>query len=301
MKQALTIFTCSIYPDVTRIWFYCLKKVLKGENIPIVIYDSSGLLKTEYFPGATLIRFPNVQHGTKIDHFIKHNLKTDLFFLCDDDAFLLSTEPIDYALKWLQQDPKNAIVSLKPRLWWIIKVGDQEYPTMGSYALFVKSSLIKKHGLSFEAKKTDRPEIRNGSGYYDTADYINEYFAKEGYPISIAPEELRNKVPTFFGTSSAMMAYYTKRWFSKQRKRRSAEEIKTMMLRDTTALQRAISIAFVSRIHASLFSESMIYCDFLTMENIESIVRESGNLEYETLFADTTKSFEVIEASILNI
>lgn len=300
MNQPLTFFTCSIYPDVTRIWFHCVRKVL-GDEARIVIYDSSGLLQQGFFPGAMLVPIKNVQHGTKIDHFIRSHLKTDLFFLMDDDAFLLARSPVDYALDWLNKDQRHAIVSFKPRLWWSIKIDEREFPTMGSYALAVNATIIREHKLSFESKRTDRKDIRNGTGYYDTADYLNEYLLKDGYAIEIAPSELREKVPTFFGTSSAMMAFYNSRWFSKRRRRKSREEIEKVICEDPISLQRAISVAYVSRIYRQLFREPLVYDDFIGVGEIDSIVAKAGKLNFDKLLVNAKQDFDEIERSILSI
>jgi hypothetical protein len=296
--NSLTIFTCSIYPDVTRIWYHCLQRALMGKNVPVVIYDSGGLLDSRYYPGAKIINYPNEQHGKKVDHFIKYNLETDIFYLTDDDAFLTSGEVLPYGIHWLQADEKNAIVSYKPRLWWSFTINGQEFPTMGSYSLLVKASVIKKHSLSFEIRKTERKEIRKGGGYYDTADFINEYLLQQKYAIDIAPIELRDAVPSFFGTSSAMMSYYHTRWFSKKRKLISREGIEKLMVTDRTALMRALSIVFVSRIYKTLFTESLVYDHFLSLEEIDMLINKRGSDDLQQVFKDTVRNFSQIEKQI---
>jgi hypothetical protein len=301
MSKSLTIFTCSIYPDVTRIWYYCLLKSLRGKQVPVVIYDSGGLLNPTDYPGAKIVRYPNEQHGKKIDHFIKHHLHTDLFYLTDDDAFLTSGEVLPYGIHWLEADEKNAIVSYKPRLWWSFIISGQEFPTMGSYSLLVKVSVIKKYSLSFEIRKTERKEIRKGGGYYDTADFINEYLLQQKYAIDIAPIELRDAVPSFFGTSSAMMSYYHTRWFSKKRKLISRERIEKLLVTDRTALMRALSIVFVSRIYKTLFTESLVYDHFLSLEEIETLISTKASNDQKQVLNDTVQNFLQIEQRILTL
>lgn len=301
MSQSLTILTCSIYPDVTRIWYYCLLNSLQGKQVPVVIYDSSGLLNPIYYPGAKIVRYPNEQHGKKIDHFIKHHLKTDFFYLTDDDAFLTSGEVLPYGVNWLEAGEMNAIVSYKPRLWWSFNIHGKEFPTMGSYSLLIKAPVIKKYELSFQSRRTERSEIRNGSGYYDTADYINEYLLKEGYAIDIAPEQIRNAVPTFFGTSSAMISYYRAAWFSKRRKLVSRDRIESMLLSDRMALMRGLSIVFVSKIYLALFHEPPIYHHFLSLGNLRELITDRGNHEQGEVFKETVENFTEIERMILLI
>ena len=295
----LTIFTCSIYPDVTRIWYYCLVKSLQGKQVPVVIYDSSGLLNPIYYPGAKIVRYPNEQHGKKIDDFIKHHLKTDFFYLTDDDAFLTSGEVLPYGLNWLEAGEMNAIVSYKPRLWWSFEVNGKEFPTMGSYSLLVKARVVRKYELSFQSKRTERPEIRKGTGYYDTADFVNEYLLKEGYAINIAPEDIRNAVPTFFGTSSAMLSYYQTRWFSKKRKLISRRLMETRLVADPTSLMRALSIVFVSKIYETIFSDSLVYDQFLSLEEVENLVTTKASANQKKVLNDTVRNFSQIEQQIL--
>ena len=295
----LTIFTCSIYPDVTRIWYYCLVKSLQGKQVPVVIYDSSGLLNPIYYPGAKIVRYPNEQHGKKIDDFIKHHLKTDFFYLTDDYAFLTSGEVLPYGLNWLEAGEMNAIVSYKPRLWWSFEVNGKEFPTMGSYSLLVKARVVRKYELSFQSKRTERPEIRKGTGYYDTADFVNEYLLKEGYAINIAPEDIRNAVPTFFGTSSAMLSYYQTRWFSKKRKLISRRLMETRLVADPTSLMRALSIVFVSKIYETIFSDSLVYDQFLSLEEVENLVTTKASANQKKVLNDTVRNFSQIEQQIL--
>jgi len=272
-----------------------------GQHVPVVIYDSGGLLDSRYYPGAKIIKYPNEQHGKKIDHFIKHNLETDIFYLTDDDAFLTSGDVLPYGINWLETDEKNAIVSYKPRLWWSFTINGQEFPTMGSYSLLIKAPVIKKYELSFQSKRTEKPEIRKGSGYYDTADFINEYLLKEGYAVDIATEEIRNAVPTFFGTSSAMMSYYRARWFSKKRKLINRARIESMVVADRMSLMRALSIVFVSRIYKTLFTEPLVYDLFLSLEEIETLISTKASNDQKQALNDTVQNFLQIEQRILNL
>ena len=300
MKSELTIFTCSIYPDVTRIWFHCLKKVLRQDRA-VVIYDSSGLLEPKYFPGAKIILHPNVEHGKKIDHFVSNHLETKYFLLLDDDAFLTSSHVIDVGLEWIADSADNVIFSFKPRPWWSIKVNGVDHLAMGSYALLVKAFPLIDNKLSFSSQKTNRKEIRNGSGYYDTADFINEYLLKQGYAIRIAPPELMDLVPTFFGTSSGFLGLYRNSFFSKRMKKRGADEIKRFVMNNTYNLQRAASLIFVNHIYRQVFGEDALYKDFMSLEHLEKIVIESGKQDFILFFIETIRKYRVIEEQILTI
>ena len=39
-----TVFTCSIYPDLTRVWYPFARRVLDPEQVNVVIYDCGNRL-----------------------------------------------------------------------------------------------------------------------------------------------------------------------------------------------------------------------------------------------------------------
>lgn len=301
MNKKLSIFTCSIYPDLTRIWYHCLSNIFTNLDCSIYIYDSSGLLEKQNFPKAKIIKIPNIEHGKKINHFIKKELKTDLMFLIDDDAFFTSELAITYGKKWLNISEKNAIISYKPRPWWNLKVNNVNYTPMGSYALMIKIAPIKKNKLSFASKPTKNKEIRNGTGYYDTGDYINQCLLQQGFQIKIADLPYQEMIPTFFGTSSGFLCFYKKRFWAKKRKKISDESIKNVVLTDTYNLQRAISITFAQDIYNKIFQSPPIYNDFLSIEALEKLVLQSNNKNFIDFYFTSILKHNKIKTKILSL
>ena len=68
MKRSdLRVFTCSVYPDLTRVWYQVLVRTFDGTPPDTLIFDCGGGLREADFPGATIRRVPNWDHGRKID------------------------------------------------------------------------------------------------------------------------------------------------------------------------------------------------------------------------------------------
>ena len=85
MKRT-TVFTCSIYPDLTRVWYHFVRRYTDPSAVTTVIYDCGSRLRAEHFPGARIVRHRNVEHGIKIDHCVRETVETPLLFLSDDDT-----------------------------------------------------------------------------------------------------------------------------------------------------------------------------------------------------------------------
>src|SRR3989344_8422832 len=66
------VLTFSISPDYARVWYFFARKNLP--NWSIVIVDCAGTMQQEDFPGAEVVKFANLAHGTKIDIFLKKYL-----------------------------------------------------------------------------------------------------------------------------------------------------------------------------------------------------------------------------------
>ena len=67
MKRT-TVFTCSIYPDLTRVWYHFVRRYTDASDVETVIYDCGSRLEQGHFPDARIVTHPNTDHGTKIDH-----------------------------------------------------------------------------------------------------------------------------------------------------------------------------------------------------------------------------------------
>ncbi len=253
--QKITFYTNSIFPELTRIWYHFIRRISNDTDSDVVIYDCGSRLKPAHFENATIIKHPNHDHGRKIDHFIRKNLRTKYFFLMDDDVFLLSDEPVRYGLKFLEEDTRNAICTFLPRHHWKLEVKGVQYQPMGSYALMVNHDIILKERLSFRARKTNDPAIRSGSGYYDTADYINEQLLVRDYKIKYVPQDIRNKILTFWGTSSGYVSLFKRDIFGRLKLKSPRKRLIQFVREDPYNYQRAYMVASIIGIYEKAFNE----------------------------------------------
>ena len=268
--QKITFYTNSIFPELTRIWYHFIEKTGNDIDAEVVIYDCGSKLNPAHFIGAQIIKHPNHEHGKKIDHFIKHNLKTKYFFLMDDDVFLTGTRPVQYGMEFLEKQERNAICTFLPRHHWDLVIKGKSYKPMGSYALLINSEIIRREGLSFRARRTDNPAIRNSSGYYDTADYINEQLLLRDYRIGYAPEAVNKEILTFWGTSSGYVSLVKRSIVGKPKMRLSGNGLRNFILEDLYNFQRAYMVIAVARIYEELFAEK----SFLSVFRLDRLIDE---------------------------
>ncbi len=270
----LTIFTSSIFPDVTRVWYYFINKCIDFEDTTVAIYDCGARLKSEHFFLAEIFKFPNIEHGKKIDNFITCSCATPFLFICDDDAFVLDRTVIESALKYMENNSNCAAYSFKFRDWWSFKFNNKQYYPMGSYAVIINVNIIKNEMLSMATKRTDNDAIRRGTGYYDTSDYACEQLIRKGYEIKIAPARDRKLLPAFYGTSSGFRSLTKKVLFSSHFTcKRHPQKITQKLKADSYHYQRACAVAAVKTIYKKLFSESPRLKHFFTLSDLEFILQ----------------------------
>ena len=262
-RSGVRIFTCSVYPDLTRVWFRVLSRTFEGSLPPTLIFDCGGGLRPDRFPGAEIRRVPNWDHGRKIDMAMEILAGQDPVLIVDDDAFLLSRAIIDRGLDHLASDEHAAAYTFHCRDWWQLPAAGALHVPMGSYALLVKPDVIRREGLSFRTVKTADPAIRNGSGYWDTADYCQKDLLERGYAIQYAPETDREEMPTFFGTSGGFLTFarrsiLTRRFVRRWSWRRTAQSV----VSDGYSFQRGCSVTAVIDLHRRLTSQEPVFGDW---------------------------------------
>ncbi len=268
-----TVFTCSIYPDLTRVWYHYLCRAVDPAAVTTVIYDCGSRLRSEHFPGARIVRSRNHGHGRKIDHFLAR-ADTPLVFLSDDDVFLLSAEAEPLAAEALLAAPRTAALSFKPRGWWSWQLDGRCWPVMGSYALVVKPEVVRREGLSFRTRPTDDPQIRAGSGYYDTADYANRRLLELGYEVQVPTDDLRRRlVQSFAATSSGFVGFARRRLlgFGAYGSRRPRAAWAMALAASLPLLERACGVAAALHLHRRLFREPPRFADFFSYDDLAGL------------------------------
>jgi hypothetical protein len=269
-----TVFTCSIYPDLTRVWYHLLRRTIDPAAVTTVIYDCGSRLRPEHFPGARIERCRNVDHGRKIDRFLAR-AETPLVYLSDDDVFLLSPEAEPLAAEALlgEGGARRAALSFKPRGWWQWQIDGTSQPVMGSYAVMVKPEVIRREALSFRARPTADPAVRAGSGFYDTADHANRRLLDQGYEIVVPEEELRRRlVQSFAATSSGFVGFARRRFLARDyRPTHPPAHLAAELRRSLPLLERACGVAAALHLHHRLFPEPPRFETFFTYDELADL------------------------------
>jgi hypothetical protein len=268
-----TLFTCSIYPDLTRVWYHFIRRYTDSSEVAPIVYDCGSRLRQGHFPGARIIRHSNVDHGRKIDHCVRRLVETPLLFLTDDDTFLLSERAEPEAAEALFSDDRAAALSYKPRGWWHLEVGGEQHPVMGSYSLVFKPEVIRREGLSFRTRPTNDPKIRNGGGYYDTADYANEQLLARGYRVLVPDDSVRARmVRSYSAVSSGFVNFARRGLLSREyRLTKSRAAWAAELAGSVRSLERACGVAATISLYRRLFDEAPQFEDFFTYDDLAEI------------------------------
>ncbi|MBM3230721.1 hypothetical protein FJZ28_00150 [Candidatus Peregrinibacteria bacterium] len=208
------LFTMNIMPPMMTVWHHLARKNL-GNAADIVIFDCSGKLKKEDFPGARVQKFLNLYAATKSDEFLR-TIAThrDIGWICDDDMFLISPSAIDRVKQELGK-PNTATLSFRPRSWWHFEIDGKQYEPSASYCLAINRKIVvEKEHLSLRPGdgNTHVSLIGKPLTRFDTFDKANETLLKKGYRCAIVPaDERENSVIGYSGMSSAVMLlwYFT--------------------------------------------------------------------------------------------
>lgn len=202
------LFTMNILPPMMTVWHYFVKKNL-GDAVDVTIFDCSGSLQANEFPGARVQKMLNFYAATKSDEFLYHVAKNrSIGWICDDDVFFTGSN----VLPVLQQEfavPNTASVSFRPRDWWHFEMNGKQIPPSGSYCIaFDRNIVVEKEHLSFRPEDGNTHPSHNGKGErrYDTGDRMNELLLEKGYRCAIVPEQERSKsIAAFTGMSGAVI------------------------------------------------------------------------------------------------
>ena len=190
-SQRTTVFTCSVYADLTRVWYHFIRRYTRRERVSVVIYDCGAALTPADFVGATIVRRPNLDHGRNIDHAVRV-IATPRMFLIDDDSFVVDARAEPLAARLLRPR-RAAAVTFRPREWWHFEIDGLRHPVMGTNALVFKPEIFRRERLSFRQRPASDPTIRNGvDGRYDTGDDANEVLLRRGYAVVIPDAALRD-------------------------------------------------------------------------------------------------------------
>jgi hypothetical protein len=267
-----TLLTCSVFPDLTRVWHYFARRYTARDRVAIEIYDCGASLSAEDFPDALIVRRPNLEHGRNIDHAVRRPRLSPLLFLSDDDSFIIDRRAEPIAAVMLRPT-RVAAVSFRPVGWWRLPVGRHRHAVMGTNALVFKPAIVRREHLSFRRRSTRNPHIRNGiGGYYDTGDHAQEQLIRRGYATRVVPRRLREPmVVGYSGVSRGFLSFA--RPVARRREYRPVGSHATLAARvlaharhpvwPLEKLRWACGVAAVLRLHRRLFTGEPRLRDFL--------------------------------------
>jgi hypothetical protein len=113
------VVTSSISEDYARLWLFFAQQALDPRQWDFLIVDSAGDMDPRKFQGCGVVRLFNLYHGRKLDILLRHLLRAEIVFLCDDDKYILQdVMPFVAHL----DDARTPIVSLSPRTWWRFRI-----------------------------------------------------------------------------------------------------------------------------------------------------------------------------------
>lgn len=195
----MDVLSFTVLPEVIALWERAMHLALGEMQKQIIIGDGSGNYRSKGKPQSLVLPVFNFSHGAKLDSFVSRVCSSEFVLICDDDIFWTDFVPVKWAMESFEQDDKLAAVSFHPRPHLIPQLRGNMTEAMGSYAVIIRREIWLKEKLSFQIyKPNDWKQIGN---YFDTADYANLLLVQRGYHVISAPEELRQTLIPFYGTS----------------------------------------------------------------------------------------------------
>ncbi len=195
----LDVLSLTILPEVIALWQRSVNLALTDLSMQIIVGDGSGNYRPKDDKELRVLPIYNFSHGTKLDFFVSDICTSDYVLKSDDDIFWTDSAPVKWAMERFSQDPKLAVVSLHPRPHLIPQLQGVVSEAMGAYAILFRRDIWIKENLSFKMYKPD--DWRTIGNYFDDADYANFLLVQRGYHVISAPEELRQTLIPFYGTS----------------------------------------------------------------------------------------------------
>ena len=287
--------TFSVVPELTALWTVFLQSAIIPLSGRIVIGDSSGGFRYPNYSDNRPVVVPilNYPHGYKIDLFLRQVCQAKYVFISDDDVFLLTSYPLQWAIEQLEKNPCTAAVSLKPRERTTDVVEGEVKQLMGSYCLLVRRDIWLEEDLSFQIKE---PEVDTYSWFFDTGDLAHVELLRRGYEVLIAPNKVRTYLTGFSSVST---------WVLKMNKYQT---------RMGTTLQLPLHAEKVYRTVLIVESLNMLLLDYypgwprravVTSNILEQARREStarlGVQQIQSIQEEVQKTVKVLEKHLGNI
>jgi len=267
----MEIFTCSIFPHLTRIWYDYTRKVL-GKDISITIYDCSGALQNSWIKGATVQKFKNIEHGLKIDAFLKKS-NSNLVLVTDDDAFIRDAKLVGKIQEKMEMNKNLAIYSCHERDHWSYQLDNKKIWPIGTYTFTVNKEILLNEKISLRSVQTTENWVNSGKGYWDTANYTQYLLLQKGYDIESIPLAIDSPVSTMFGTSSGFVTWFKKSFFNSSFKLKNTfDRYKEELPNNKYLFERTLGVVAILDLYKDVYNEEPVvfpisYAELLVIGN----------------------------------
>jgi hypothetical protein len=199
VSPLVTVLTCTVYPDVARIWHACVARAFPKDEARIeIFYDSdAGLLDPARFPGASILPRTAARreyHDAYNDAVAR--VETPYLAFVDSDVFWISKELWPFAARELEK-PRVAAVSLVSRT---------RRPSHGTFAVVMKVAAYREvfraalPGGFFPA--ADRPDAAvpfERWVWYDTGDLATAAVRDAGWEVQLLHRDHEGLLARFHG------------------------------------------------------------------------------------------------------
>jgi hypothetical protein len=196
----LTVFTATVYPDVARMWYACVRRAFPAASTKFeIFYDSDGDgLPRNCFEGATIVR----RTPQRRDHHDAYNdavrrADTPYLAIIDTDVFWTRSDLWEQVRGRLER-PGVAAVSVISR---------SRRKSHGTYAVVLRPDIYCKvldklpggfyPGAEFLDPKIPMAEWR----WFDTGDILTQAVMDAGYTVDLLHLDKSREVVRFYGVT----------------------------------------------------------------------------------------------------
>jgi hypothetical protein len=194
----LTVFTATVYPDVARMWYACVRRAFPAATTKFeIFYDSDGDgLPRDCFDGASILRrTPNRRdHHDAYNDAVKR-AETPYLAIVDTDVFWTNCELWNQVRSQLER-PGVAAVSCVSR---------SRRKSHGTYAVVLKPEIYRRvleklpDGFYPGAELLDPQLPMTEWRWFDTGDILTQAVMDAGHTVELLHLDKSREVVRFYG------------------------------------------------------------------------------------------------------
>ncbi len=195
-EPLVTFFTCTVYPDIARIWYACLRRAVPAADANYEIYHDSDMceLDPRLFPGATILE----QTPCRRDFQEAYNdalarVETPWLAFVDSDVYWVSSR-LWGEIREHMADPRVAAVSCVRR---------SHRTSTGTFSVVMKAEIYREvlrsvpEGFLPGNEYLDETVAYKEWKWYDTADLATDAVLRAGWEVRFLDSEARGDLVMF--------------------------------------------------------------------------------------------------------